>query len=196
LTCVNVPRAIPGDSGRMIEHAMTKRIITLDVREDFRSGQSPCDKIKNALAQVGDDETLRLLVPFEPVPLFEVARNKGLTHEAKQTPEGDWEVLFSHGGETDGQNSTQAEPGEHACGCGCHETAPTEIVDVDARGLEPPQPMVKILEALTDLPGNAALNARTDRRPVHLYPMLEARGFAGESEEQPDGSFITHIRRA
>jgi hypothetical protein len=68
-------------------------------------------------------------------------------------------------------------------------------MDVDARGLEPPQPMVKILETLATLPTDAALRARTDRRPVHLYPMLEARGFAGQSEEQSDGSFITHIRR-
>ncbi len=73
---------------------------------------------------------------------------------------------------------------------------PTEILDVDARGLEPPQPMVQILEALSTLPAHAALRARTDRRPVHLHPLLEARGFKGTSEEQSDGSFVTHIRRA
>jgi hypothetical protein len=56
--------------------------------------------------------------------------------------------------------------------------------------------MVKILEALTTLPQDAALRARTDRRPVHLYPILESRGFRGNSEEQSDGSFITHIRRS
>jgi uncharacterized protein (DUF2249 family) len=54
--------------------------------------------------------------------------------------------------------------------------------------------MVKILEALAALPAGAELRARTDRRPVHLYPHLEERGFAAESEEQSDGSFITHIR--
>jgi len=174
---------------------MNQEFITLDVREDFRSGQHPCDKIQNAMDLVGDGQTLRLLVPFEPVPLFEVARNKGLIHDARQTPGGDWEVLFSHGEETEDQKAQRAEAREHSCGCGCHETAPTEIADVDARGLEPPQPMVKILEALTALPANAALRARTDRRPIHLYPMLAARGFFGESEEQPDGSFVTHIRR-
>jgi hypothetical protein len=31
---------------------------------------------------------------------------------------------------------------------------------------------------------------------MHLYAQLEARGFIGSSEEQGDGSFITHIRRA
>lgn len=175
---------------------MTQDILTLDVREDFRSGRNPCDKIQNALNQIGHGQTMRLLVPFEPVPLFEVARNKGLTHDARQIAAGDWEVLFFHGAEVGGPNASHAEAREHSCGCGCHETAPTEVLEVDARHLEPPQPMVKILEALTALPNSAALSARTDRRPIHLYPMLEARGFKGDSEEQPDGSFITHIRRA
>ena len=70
------------------------------------------------------------------------------------------------------------------------------IVNVDARGLEPPQPMVVIMETLSELPECAELHARTDRRPLHLYPLLEQRGFTGKTEEQNDGSFITIIRRA
>jgi TusA-related sulfurtransferase len=69
-------------------------------------------------------------------------------------------------------------------------------VEVDARGLEPPQPLVVILEALASLPAGVELRAHTDRRPLHLYPLLEQRGFVGETEEQHDGSFVTIIRRA
>jgi uncharacterized protein (DUF2249 family) len=174
---------------------MTQNIITLDVREEFRSGRKPCDKIHSALKEVANGQTLRLLVPFEPVPLFELARNQGLTHDAKQTQGGDWEVLFAHGEETTGPKPPRPDAREHSCGCGCHETTPAQIVDVDARGLEPPQPMVKILEALLALPERGELHARTNRRPIHLYPVLESRGFRYESEEQPDGSFITYIRR-
>ena len=67
---------------------------------------------------------------------------------------------------------------------------------LDARGLEPPQPLVLILETLARLPDGAELHAHTDRRPMHLYALLAARGFHGETEEQPDGSFLTTIRRA
>ena len=70
------------------------------------------------------------------------------------------------------------------------------IVNVDARGLEPPQPLVVILEMLAGLPESAELHASTDFRPLHLYPLLEQRGFTGETEEQHDGSFVTTIRRA
>ena len=178
----------------------TENVITLDARADFRAGKGPCDEIKSALDQVGPDATLRLLVPFEPVPLFALAATKGLTHCATCSPEGDWEVLFTHASAANPATAAAAAP-IAACGCGCSETAPPEIappeiLDVDARGLEPPQPMVQILEALGTLPAHAALRAHTDRRPVHLHPLLEARGFAGASEEQPDGSFVTHIRHA
>ena len=48
---------------------------------------------------------------------------------------------------------------------------------------------------VANVPDNATLHVLTDRRPMHLYPHLTERGFAGESEEQSDGSFITYIRR-
>jgi hypothetical protein len=54
--------------------------------------------------------------------------------------------------------------------------------------------MVKILEALGTLRTGQHLRARTDRRPLLLYPQLEERGFTAETDEQSDGSFITQIR--
>ncbi|MFN7141757.1 MAG: DUF2249 domain-containing protein, partial [Limisphaerales bacterium] len=66
--------------------------------------------------------------------------------------------------------------------------------DVDVRGLEPPQPMVAILEAVSSLSPGAELKARTDRRPLHLYPQLIERGYSGQTEELSDGSFVTYIR--
>jgi uncharacterized protein (DUF2249 family) len=169
------------------------KMTLLDVRPDFRAGLHPCDKIQNTLSAVGKDEALRLLVPFEPLPLFEVAASKGLGYHASQTAEGDWEVIFSASLAVPA-SSAPARPAP--CGCGCEESTTESHLEVDARGLEPPQPMVKILEALTSLPQGAALRARTDRRPVHLYPILVSRGFHGNSEEQSDGSFITNISRA
>lgn len=69
------------------------------------------------------------------------------------------------------------------------------LVEVDARGLEPPQPMVHILEALSELPPDTAVRARTDRHPMHLHAVLAQRGFTAETHPAPDGSFVTDIRR-
>lgn len=69
------------------------------------------------------------------------------------------------------------------------------IMNIDARGLEPPQPMIRILEALQSLPPDGELHALTDRRPIHLYPMLKLRGFHGETRPSDSDGFITVIRR-
>lgn len=169
---------------------MSSEIVTLDVRDDIARGREPFSKIMTTVARLRPDENLRLLAPFEPLPLFSVLAKKGYTHATKQLESGDWEIVFTPGG---GQKAgTEGAP---SAGAGSGETKPSSYIEVDARGLEPPQPMVKILEALATLPPRTGLRARTDRRPMHLYAHLEERGFAGETKEQSDGSFLTHIRR-
>lgn len=163
---------------------MRNEIVTVDVREDIARGQEPFGKIMGAAAKLQPNQSLRLLAPFEPMPLFSVLAKKGYAHASKQLDSGDWEVLF-----TPGAPKPAPKPAVAASA-----TVTTAFVEVDARGLEPPQPMVKILEALTNLPAKTGIRAHTDRRPMHLYSHLEERGFVGESAEQSDGSFITHIR--
>jgi uncharacterized protein (DUF2249 family) len=68
-------------------------------------------------------------------------------------------------------------------------------VRLDLRGLEPPEPMLRILTALEALPGGASFQAQTDRQPIHLFPELAARGARHESQPGADGSWITTITR-
>ena len=168
---------------------MSEKVVTIDVRDEIRQGRQPCSQILQAAAGLKDGEALLLIAPFEPVPLFSLLAGKGFSHQAKPLSSGDWEVLFSRNSAPAPAESQPLAPAASACGC-------SQVVEVDARGLEPPQPMVKILEALATLPQRASLFARTDRRPMHLYAQIEQRGFLGESEEQADGSFLTCIRQA
>jgi uncharacterized protein (DUF2249 family) len=170
---------------------MSTKEISLDVREEIRQGRKPCGVITQTVAALQPGQSLRLIAPFEPVPLFDLLGSQGYGHRATALPGGDWEVVFSRDLAVETGKPRQAE---HA-GCGCSEPMEEEAPEVDARGLEPPQPMVRILEALAALPEGAELRARTDRRPMHLLPQLDLRGFRGESAEQADGSFLTLIRR-
>jgi uncharacterized protein (DUF2249 family) len=164
--------------------------VTVDVREDIRSGREPFSKIMNAASALRTNEQLLLIAPFEPVPLFRVLEKQGFRHTVQSNKPGDWEVLFTR------QSDAQPADAKPAMTRGAASASlAMEIVEVDARGLEPPQPLVKILESLAALPAGAELRACTDRRPMHLYAQLEERGFAAATEEQPNGSFITHIRR-
>lgn len=172
---------------------MSNNVVTLDVRADIRAGRQPCSSIMGAVAGLKDRESLRLFAPFEPKPLFEVLGQQGFAHSARPIGEGDWEVLFFRDAEQ-ARAMTPTTVSQESGKCGCSCSAPSKV-EVDARGLEPPQPMMRILEALEGLPAATTLRARTDRRPMHLYPLLDARGFVDESEEQTDGSFVTLIRR-
>ncbi len=154
------------------------KTVVLDVREDLQQGREPFAKIMRTVAQLGPNEKFLLIAPFEPRPLFAVLEQKGFACRSTATTEGDFEVLFW-------RNSPPENPQENS-----------QTIEVDARGLEPPQPLVKILEAVSRLAIGAELVARTDRNPIHLYDHLSARGLIGETKPQTDGSFLTRIRRA
>jgi uncharacterized protein (DUF2249 family) len=169
--------------------SMNNQTVTVDVRDDIRSGREPFSKIMSAAAGLKPSQELLIIAPFEPAPLFAVLQKQGFSYASRPMPSGDWEVLFTRHADAP---STSVHPAPQA---GSSVATKAEVVEVDARGLEPPQPMVKILETLASLPPGAQVDARTDRRPMHLYAQLEERGFTAETKEEPDGSFLTHIHR-
>lgn len=71
-----------------------------------------------------------------------------------------------------------------------------DVATIDVRGLEPPEPLIRILDRLESLPAGVSLRAHTDREPCHLFGEAESRGFRHDSREQPDGSWITVLSRA
>ncbi len=74
--------------------AMSKKVVAVDVREDLRQGREPVSKIMDAVSKLADGQALKLIVPFEPAPLYAVLGRQGFTHEAKPLDSGDWEILF------------------------------------------------------------------------------------------------------
>jgi uncharacterized protein (DUF2249 family) len=171
-----------------------KKPTVLDVREDIQRGREPFSRIMLAVSALGPNEDLLLLAPFEPKPLVGILAQQGFRAEPRETPSGDWEILFTRrplSGESgsDSAPAARANPARPTC-------SSTPVVRVDARGLMPPEPLVKILESAAQLPQGAVLQAHTDRRPMHLLDELAARGFQAEALEQSDGSFITHVRRS
>src|ERR1022692_718840 len=110
---------------------MSQKIITLDVRDDFRNGHPPFDKIQKAFAALAQNEALVLLVPFEPVPLYQVATAKGLGHLARQTTEGHWEVTFTRAAAVGHSVNLQSVPSTSTV---CAVPRQGEAVELDARG--------------------------------------------------------------
>lgn len=72
--------------------------------------------------------------------------------------------------------------------------APNEIL-VDARGLEPPEPMERVLAVLARLEPGQAIRMLLHREPFPLYPLLAERGFVHATQPANDGGFVIVIRR-
>jgi len=166
----------------------------LDVREDISAGGEPCSRIMELAGRLQAGDTLHLIAPFEPRPLYEVLGRQGFTHESHALAGGDWEVRFTRKPSAvrvaGGDASQVTDPSAPSCQGGAGQ-----VIEIDVRGLEPPQPMVRILDAVAALPEGADLRARTDRQPVLLFEQLEARGFHGEGKEDSCGGYVTFIRR-
>ncbi|HET9918448.1 MAG TPA: DUF2249 domain-containing protein [Ktedonobacteraceae bacterium] len=71
--------------------------MTLDVRPDLARGDEPFARIMEAAASVKSGETLVIIAPFEPVPLYGVLGAQGFAHETRQAAAGEWMVRFVRG---------------------------------------------------------------------------------------------------
>jgi uncharacterized protein (DUF2249 family) len=162
---------------------------TLDMREELRSGGEPLPRIMIAVNTLASGQALRLLATFEPLPLYAVLARKGFGHNARRLAEGDWEVLFTPGA---GAVKPAAKPVVAATADVSEWPAPS--VHLDNRGLQPPEPLMHILDALEHLAPGEVLAAINERDPVFLYPELAARGAAVHVEKQSDGVYLL-IRR-
>lgn len=69
------------------------------------------------------------------------------------------------------------------------------VRELDLRGLEPPEPMIRILNQLEVTPPGGSFRARTERQPIHLFPELAVRGASHACESASDGGWITTITR-
>lgn len=68
------------------------------------------------------------------------------------------------------------------------QPSPAEVV-IDVSGLEPPEPMVRVLEALDLLAADGRLRVLIDRQPVPLYQILQRNGYSHLTSARDDGRY-------
>ena len=175
----------PGEGGkpRALVDLPEARRVHLDVREDIRREREPFARIMAAVQVLDSDRVLVLRAPFEPIPLYNVLGKRGFAHWTERHAPDDWSVWFYR----DATSSAEATPPPAS------RTGHRLVLDV--RGLEPPQPMVRVLEEIDRLGPGAELEVHHDRRPMFLYPQLDERGFTHETDEPDPGLVRILIRK-
>lgn len=73
---------------------------------------------------------------------------------------------------------------------------PVNEILVDARGLEPPEPMEKVMQTLDLLRPGQAIRMLLHREPFPLYAILAERGYRHDTQMEADGSYVILITQA
>ncbi|MHB1170088.1 MAG: DUF2249 domain-containing protein [Longimicrobiales bacterium] len=180
------------------------RRVVLDVREDLRSGNEPFRAIMAALRERPAHGALAVRAIFEPVPLYAVMRRQGLAHYTEELGPEDWRVWFypdelplsCDRPDTGANASAQpSAPGDSATVAASARDTEDDVVILDVRDLEPPEPMMRTLAALEQLPPGGTLVQLNVRVPQFLLPLLDERGFTYEIREQDAELVRVFIRR-
>ncbi len=185
-----VPVARESDGALM--HPPKAPIVEVDVREDLRAGREPFSKIMSAVGALDENEVLHLRAIFEPAPLFTVLAKRGLVHESHAHAPDDWSVWFWK------PIVEQAQEAQATDEPGAVDPVPlidSVVVELDVRGLLPPEPMLRTLAALETLPPGHELVQINARVPQFLLPILAERGFACDVDESSGDRVLVRIWR-
>ena len=163
-----------------------EKIVDLNVIPELDAGRDPFNLIIKTLGGMKEDQVLHLIINFEPVPLYTVMKMKGYDHTTEQSG-GLWHIYLSKGG--------AAAPATAVAGQGEPAASEPTTIEIDVRGLEPPEPMVKIIELLPQVGVNTTLLVHHHREPLMLYDKLEHLGFQASAEKINEGYYKVRITK-
>lgn len=166
----------------------------LDVRPMLERGEEPFKVISIAARAVPIGEVLGLIVGFEPLPLYDALGKQGFAHWGEQDANGVWyaEFLRQRGEE----EQPAAKSGDAGATVDWDAPAASEVT-IDVSELVPPEPLVKILQALEEMPEGGRLLVHHVRRPIHLYDRLDEMGYIHDTREiAPDHFEVLIEKRA
>jgi uncharacterized protein (DUF2249 family) len=166
----------------------------LDVRPLMARGEEPFRAIMSAAREVPAGSVLRLIVGFEPLPLYDALKKQGFSHWSVQRDPERWDVMFHRDAVAETRSDTEPAPVDNAQ-AEVDWSAPAAEVTIDVSELVPPEPMVKILQTLETLPDGSRLLVHHVRRPIHLYDRLDEMGYAHATRDLGPGQVEVMIQK-
>ncbi len=161
-------------------------IVELDVRPQLKQKMEPFQIIMDAVKGLTPEDTFVLHATFKPTPLLGVMKTKGYTSKSEQLEKDHWVVTFVHESREDAFTEEEVFPGSRKASQ--NSDAAPRVYELDNRGLEPPQPMIRTLNKLEASRAGDKVVIHNDRVPVFLIEELNNLGYPYTVEEQPDGS--------
>lgn len=155
-----------------------KKLFEFDVRPYLEKGDDPLKTIQQTIKKLTPDDVLEIIINFEPVPLIRIQERNGF--EALTIIEDDiYHTYFKMGKEVKDYSkvasdikSLYTELSEDDFQAKLTQFS-GELVELDVRNLEMPQPMMKILETIEEIEGDQGINVQHKRIPQFLLPELK-----------------------
>ena len=161
----------------------------LDVRAILSRQEDPLNLIMSTVKELRDSECLKLIAPFEPVPLLHLMQKKGYLNEVHIEEDGSVITYFKR--DLSSKKVLEKEnlplvddPDSFSLKIKHFEG---KIKTLDVRDLEMPKPMIAILETIQQLEDGEALYVYHKKIPVYLLPHLEEKGYLYLTKTTDDG---------
>ncbi len=164
----------------------------LDVRPIINSGRDPLKEILKKVKTLKGDEALVIINSFEPVPLYNLLGDKGFKHLTDKTDDL-FKVCFYK--ETGGTTEELPDNEEVPFDTTVESLEAENIIELDVHDLQPPEPMMKILENLQRVDQRSVMVVHHHREPHLLYPILEERGYRAVCSKIGEEKYRILIRK-
>ena len=164
------------------------KIHQLDVRPVIESGKDPFQDIMAAVKELKSDGILLIINSFEPIPLYSVLGKQGFEHWT-EIENNMFRIYFYK----DEKIKQDVNPSKQKLSS--KEVEYKNVIELDVRELVPPEPMIKILEALSQVDENTVLLVHHHREPMMLYPKLEERGYEAVTNKIEENYFKVVITK-
>lgn len=152
-------------------------IVTLDVRPILARGEEPLGPIMAAADALAEGQTLRLLAPFRPVPLFRVMARRGYVHRESRLDGSDWQIDFSR------------PPQALSLGSALEAFSwPEPVAYLDLTGLPPAEAQRRMTAALKPIAAGAVIFVLLEQEPAGLPAQLAEAGHQWAGNHAADGS--------
>lgn len=176
----------------MEEHV--PQTVELDVRPYLRKKLEPFQMIMETVKTLHKEDTFILHATFKPTPLLGLMKTKGYVNKVVHVGEDHWTVTFIHKSRKDEfEAETEIPHIQEELERSINHSPQT--FELDNRGLEPPQPMIRTLKKLEEAQSGDSVIIHNDRVPMFLIEELNSLGYTYDVENQSDGSARVTIKK-
>ncbi len=152
--------------------------LRMDVRPVLKAGRDPLDQILAQVDRLAPEDILLIEAPFDPIPLRRLMADRGFDSHVTRVTEGHWQAYFH-------RQITRNLP-ELPDLPAFPMTWRDGVLEMDLRGLEPPNPMIAILKVIESGEGGDDFTVRLMRDPIYLYPELVECNWQAQVTGQDD----------